>query len=415
MKHAFITLVGLVVALAAASLVGNFEIAVGNVVLRTQRGAYYPLSPPVPSTLVANELNEPQIPGPQQRPHNVILFIGDGMGMGHVSAASDLLVAPGGSLAMTETTTIGLVRTWAANNLTTDSAASGTAIATGYKTSKKTVSMLADGREVQNLFEAARARGMATGVITTSGLVDATPASFLAHVDNRDDFAAIFEQALDSGAEVLIGGDFNRERKALLNDRYLDLVASAEALGGQRGYTVVRTPQALESVSGPVLALFPPRSGSRIDHGPPLEVSTRCALRLLANAPAGFVLMIESEVTDTAAHTNDIAALVDGMRELDQAVAAALRFAEKRGDTLVLVTADHDAGTPAITSGDYARGRAVVRWASDVHSSQWVPVFAFGPGAEEFTGVLENTEIAPRIGRLLDLEPLPQPAQSIPR
>ncbi|MEJ2190374.1 MAG: alkaline phosphatase [Acidobacteriota bacterium] len=245
-KHALLTLIALVVALAVASLVGNFEIGVGNIVLRTQRGVSYPLSPPAPSTQVDNELKEPQIPEPQQRPRNVILFIGDGMGMGHVSAASDLLIAPGASLAMTDTTNIGLMRTWAANNLTTDSAASGTAIATGYKTAKKAVGVLADGREVRNLIEAARARGMAAGVMTTSGLVDATPASFLAHVDNRDDFAAIFEQALDSGAEVLIGGDFSREPKALRNDRYQDLVASAEALGGQRGYTVVRTPQALQ-------------------------------------------------------------------------------------------------------------------------------------------------------------------------
>jgi alkaline phosphatase len=412
-RHALLTLIALVVALAVASLVGNFDIGVGNIVLRTQRGVSYPLSSPAPSTKVDNELKEPQIPEPQQRPRNVILFIGDGMGMGHVSAASDLLIAPGASLAMTDTTNIGLMRTWAANNLTTDSAASGTAIATGYKTAKKAVGVLADGREVRNLIEAARARGMAAGVMTTSGLVDATPASFLAHVDNRDDFAAIFEQALDSGAEVLIGGDFSREPKALRNDRYQDLVASAEALGGQRGYTVVRTPQALQGASGPVLALFPPRSGSRTDHGPPLEVSARCALRLLEKAPAGFVLMIESEVTDTAAHANDIAALVDGMRELDEAVAAALRFADQHGDTLVLVTADHDAGTPAITSGDYQTGRTVVRWATDGHSSQWVPLFAFGPGAEEFTGVLENTQIAPRIGRLLGLEPLPQRAQSI--
>jgi alkaline phosphatase len=248
-RHALLTLIALVVALAVASLVGNFEIGVGNIVLRTQRGVSYPLSSPAPSTKVDNELKEPQIPEPQQRPRNVILFIGDGMGMGHVSAASDLLIAPGASLAMTDTTNIGLMRTWAANNLTTDSAASGTAIATGYKTAKKAVGVLADGREVRNLIEAARARGMAAGVMTTSGLVDATPASFLAHVDNRDDFAAIFEQALDSGAEVLIGGDFSREPKALRNDRYQDLVASAEALGGQRGYTVVRTPQALQAVA----------------------------------------------------------------------------------------------------------------------------------------------------------------------
>ncbi len=411
-KHALITLLALVAVLAVASLIGKFEIGVGNIVLRTQRGATYPLAPPRSSALAATGPDAPPDPGPQQRPRNAILFIGDGMGVGHVSAASALLAAPGSSLAMAGTKNLGLVRTWAANTLVTDSAASGTAIATGFKTDKKAVGMLGDGRLVRNLFEAARARGLVTGVVTTSGLVDATPASFLAHVASRDDYASIFEQELASGAEVLVGGDWTHQKKARRDAHYRELVASAEELGGRHGFTVVRTAEALAGVSGPVLALFPPRSGSDGDeYGPPLELSTRIVLGFLEKAPTGFVLMVECEVTDKAAHDNDMAAVMEGMRELDQAVAAALRITAPRGDTLVLVTADHDAGSPAITDGDYDEGRATVRWSTDGHSSQWVPLFAFGPGAEAFTGVLENTEIGPRIARLLDLQPLPQLAQ----
>ena len=96
------------------------------------------------------------------------------------------------------------------------------------------------------------------------------------------------------------------------------------------------------------------------------------------------------------------------MRELNDAVAAVLEAVEDHGDTLVVVTADHDTGTLAIVEGDYEEGRATVRWATGDHSSQWLPLFAFGPGAERFTGVLDNTHVGQLIAQALGLEPFPQ-------
>ncbi|MFV2074067.1 MAG: alkaline phosphatase [Thermoanaerobaculales bacterium] len=403
--------VGLVVVLS----LGGFEVSVGDLVLRVQRGASYPLEKPPTSALAANTPTEATGADPDARPRNVILFIGDGLGVGHISTASALLHGPAGALAMEGTPFIGLMRTWATNNLVPDSAAAGTAMATGFKTRKKAVGVLADGRVVRNLFEAARAHGLATGVVTTSGLADATPACFTSHVASRDDYGEILQQTLDSGTEVLIGGDWARKSKARQQPRYLDLVARAEELGSARGFTVIRDPDNLESVTGPLLALFPVRGGSANDYGPPLELSTRHALRLLGEAPQGFVLMIESEVTDESAHDNDIATVMDGVRELDRAVALALELSAARGDTLVLVTADHGTGGLTVTDGRYERGRATIRWVSDYHTAEWVPLFAFGPGAEAFTGVFDNTELAPRIARLLDLEPLPKLAESVTR
>jgi alkaline phosphatase len=280
-------------------------------------------------------------------------------------------------------------------------------MATGFKTRKKAIGVLEDGRVVRNLFEAARAQGMATGVVTTSALVDATPAGFLTHADSRDDYDEIFEQIIDSRTDVLIGGDWSDRKKARRNDRYMDLVENAERIGATHGYTVIRDPAALDTATTPLLALFPPRAVERLQHGPPLAQTTRQALRLLWESPEGFLLLVESELIDEAAHDNDIVRVMEGMRELDEAVALALELSAYRGDTLVVVAADHDTGGLGLYEGDYADGRAIARWAHDYHTSTFVPVFAFGPGARIFAGVFDNTAFGPKIAHLLGLESLP--------
>jgi len=412
-KHVLVIVVVIGLALAIFSLYGGHEIAIGNLILRAQTGTSYPLTPPPTSALAATS---PSITDGttsfEPRPKNVIVIIGDGMGLGIVSAASALLEGPGSTLAMTETPFVGLMSTWATDNLSPDSASTATSMATGFKTRKKAIGVLEDGRVVRNLFEAARAQGMATGVVTTSALVDATPAGFLTHADSRDNYDEIFEQIIDSGTDVLIGGDWSDRKKARRNERYMDLVENAERTGASHGYTVIRDPAALETATTPLLALFPPRPIERLQHGPPLAHTTRHALRLLWESPEGFLLLVESELIDEAAHDNDIARVMEGMRELDEAVALALELSAYRGDTLVVVAADHDTGGLGLYKGDYTDGRAIARWTHDYHTSTFVPVFAFGPGARIFAGVFDNTAFGPKIAHLLGLESLPQGADS---
>jgi len=307
---------------------------------------------------------------------------------------------------------VGLMSTWAADNLSPDSASTATAMATGFKTRTKTIGELDDGRVVRNLFEAARARGLATGVVTTSALVDATPSGFLVHTESRYDYDKIFEQMIATGTDVLIGGDWSNEKRARRNHRYMELIENAEAIGAEHGFTVIRDPAALETAPTPLLALFPPRPTERLQHGPSLAHTTRQAFRLLWENPEGFLLLIESELIDEAAHDNDISRVMAGMRELDEAVATALELSLYRGDTLVVVAADHDTGGLSLVDGDYTDGRAIARWADDYHTSNFVPVFAFGPGAGSFSGVFDNTAFGPKIAHLLDLEPLPHLADS---
>jgi alkaline phosphatase len=302
----------------------------------------------------------------------------------------------------------GLMSTHAGNLLVTDSAASATALATGFKVPKKALSILADGRIPVSIFEAAREQGLATGVVTTSGLVDATPAGFTAHQTKREHYREILEDMLGSGAEVLIGGDWSDYKKAIDNREFQEMLGRVDALGEAAGYSVVRDQGELAAAEGPILALFPPRGAGGDAHGPPLSGLASIAIDRLAENEAGFVLLIESEVTDGFGHNNDIAGVVDSVRELDEAIAAILAWAEPRGDTLVVVTADHDTGGLGIVDGDYDDAVAEVRWATDGHTGHWVPIFAFGPGAEHFTGIIDNTDVSILFAKLLRIEHFPR-------
>jgi alkaline phosphatase len=405
-----ITLAILAVALIVFSRFGGQELAIGNLVVRAQKGSSYPLQPPSTSVRKSSTSEAGDDGDGTRVARNLVLFIGDGMGIGHVSAASDLLAFPGAPLVMTSTPHVSLVRTWTTDDLAPDSAAAGTALATGFKTRKKAVGVLEDGTIVRNLLESARDSGRATGVITTSGVVDATPACFTTHVESRDDYHLIFRQMLASGTDLLVGGDWTRFRKAKKHHEYRDLLERADELGRAAGYHVVRDPSSMSSADLPLLALFPPRPKGGNSHGPPLAVSTLRAIELLQGNPEGFVLLVESEITDELGHHNDIAAVMEGIRELNDAVETVLEITGATGDTLVVVTADHDTGTLAIIDGDYEDGRAIVRWATGLHSTQWVPLFAFGPGAELFSGVLDNTQVARRTARALGLDAFPKVA-----
>lgn len=348
----------------------------------------------------------PVPPATDQAPRNVILVLGDGMGLGHLSAGSALVVGPAGGLAVESAPVVGLVRTWAADALVTDSAAAASAMATGLKTPEHSVSLQADGSTPRTLFEAAAARGMGTGFVTTSGMVDATPAAFLTHAGHRDEYRTILEQLLASDATVLIGGDYQRYPKARRQPDYLELVREAESAADPR-FTVVRDPASLATAPAPLLALLPARPGSRSAHGPPLAESTRRALALLGDPAAGFLLVVEHEETDEAAHDNDVDGVVAAMVELDEALRVILEVAAARGDTLVVVTADHDTAGMAVADGDFDDGIAELRWLDDGHLATWVPLFAFGPGAPRFAGVLDNTEIGRRLAELLELDGFP--------
>ncbi len=403
-------LVALLLAVAVLYVTTRFtrvEPVIGDLVLSAHQIDTHPFPVPEEAAIrVGSGRRAGTSPAPETPPRNVVLAIGDGMGIGHLSTAAALLHGPHGGLAVESAPSVALVKTHVGNELVTGSAAGATSIATGMRTDNKMVSRLPDGRDLRTLFEAVKIRGMATGVITTSGLVDATPAAFVAHADRRTEYLEILTQMLDSNTDLLIGGDWARYPKAMAKTGYLDAARTAESAAGDR-FNVIRSEDQLATAELPLVALFPARPGSRLSHGPPISTSVRRALDLLSTAGSGFVLLIESEDTDEAAHENDLEYLLAAMSELDQAVGVVLEFARTRADTLVIVTADHETAGPTIIDGDFKDGIAEVRWLSDDHGANWVPLFAFGPGADRFSGVIDNTDIALIVADLLDLEPLP--------
>ena len=280
-----------------------------------------------------------------ERPTNVILMIADGCGTASATLARGLAGRP----LTLDSILVGQVETRSTSSRVTDSAAAATAFASGVKTDNRMLGRDPTGRDVPTLFERARERGMATGLVAKSAITDATPAAFAAHVHNRAAEDSIAVQELDHGVDVILGGGrewFLPSGSGGSRKDSLDLVARAK----QRGWTYVETPAQLAGVTrGPLLGLFAPGDMSfALDRDakrqPSLPEMAAKALELLASSRRGFVLMIEGSLVDHAAHANDPASHARELLEYDETVREVLRFARRNGRTLVVSTADHETG-----------------------------------------------------------------------
>ena len=289
---------------------------------------------------------------------NIILMIGDGMGPSHFGAAwlySNRVL--GKELQMVEVMKGG--RTAYVVNDTADasiaeSAAAATQIACGVKVLARVVGMGPDGKTpCKTILETAREKGMATGLVTTSGITDATPAAFAAHVEHRSDEASVAAQELQLGVDVLFGGRkqfFLPESTGGKRKDGRDLIEEAR----RAGYVVVGTASELkQATSGKLLGLFNMGNMAyEIDRAktaePSLAEMTVKTLAVLAQNPKGFFSMIEGGRIDHAAHRNDAAGTIRDILAFDDAVGVALEFQRKNPDTLLIVTADHETGGMAL-------------------------------------------------------------------
>jgi alkaline phosphatase len=328
---------------------------------------------------------------------NVVLLVGDGMGATQVEAARWAAFGTGGRFVFERFPVVGLTSTAASGSPVTDSAAAATALATGVATRYGAVGVASDGRPLVSILEAARDAGFATGLVTTSAIVDATPAAFVAHRAKRAERAEIAVQVAESHVDLLIGGG-----RDAFDDG--DLLAAARA----RGVTVIEPDGLAAATALPLWALLPGRL-DRPGGAPPLPDWATRALDLISrhasSSSVGFFLMIEEEGIDSAAHVRDLAAMTRAQVRFDGAVAAAARFAASDGRTLVLVVGDHATGGLSIDSTTTATRLRVV-WASGKHTGEPVPLFAYGPAgaAERFGGSYFQGEVARRLAALLGLD-----------
>ena len=354
-----------------------------------------------------------QSPAPRPRPYplmpdatvrNVILFIGDGMGLAHLSASRLNLKGANGWYTIECMPVTSLVRTNAGDDFVTDSAAGATAYATGHKTNNRMISISPDSVKLRTIVEAARDKGLATGLITMGDdITGATPAAFATHVPDRSMYADIASQYALSGVDILIGsGEKNFLPDSIGGARKDNRNVEEEMK--RSGYAVVRSIPELDSVQSRKILGFMTVANESDDK---IVGATKNALRVLRRNKKGFFLMVESPLPDHGGHSHDSSAIVDGILQLDRAVKAALEFAQKNKHTLVLVTADHETGGVALTGkGKHESGVNVV-FATGSHTAIPVPLFAFGPHAIRFTGMKDNTEIASICGRLLALPGFP--------
>ena len=330
-----------------------------------------------------------------KKPKNVIVMIGDGMGVAQVFAG---ITANGGHLFLDNFKHVGFAKTASSDNYITDSAAGGTALSTGEKTYNGAIGVNTDTVAIKTILEMAEEKGLATGLVSTSAITHATPASYIAHQGSRGSYEDIAADFPKTDIDVIIGGGYKHftQRK---DGR--DLTRDLQ----HNGYQVLRNMDEIAKVKTGKLAgltadehneVFPKR---KMD----LPLSTETALNILDQNKKGFFIMIEGSQIDWGGHANNTIYIVNETLDFDRAIGKALEFAANDRETLLIVTADHETGGMAVAGGDLKSGMVKGAYTTGGHSAIMVPVFSYGPGAENFTGIMENTDIAKNIMKLLGL------------
>ncbi|MGG3821047.1 alkaline phosphatase [Geobacillus thermodenitrificans] len=368
---------------------------------------------------------------------NVIMLVGDGMGIAQRNAIRLATKGIDGELEMDSMPYSGLIHTNSADpkSFITDSAAAASAIATGVKTYNGAISVDLQGKPVKTILEQAKKAGKATGLVTTAQVTDATPAAFAAHTANRSTQSDIAKQYIEkTKVDVILGGGEDYWYPAGHPGYYPDTAEDAEegSKGTQGnlverakklGYTYVRTADELKRAKGRKLLglfaneeMFQKRSEGEGKYNPVVSLPdmTKKAIDVLSKNKKGFFLVVEEEAIDEMSHDNNGSLMIKAGQQFDQAVAVAKRYAKHHPDTLVLVLADHESGGLTIeTPGDadesedsntlsdengpfavaHSKQTFTLNWTTTGHTAAGVPLTAMGPGAKRFAGVYENTHI----------------------
>ena len=375
---------------------------------------------------------------PERQIKNIIYLIPDGGGYGNYDFANDVKIS-GGFLVpeykyKTRTTSKPMtMRSYLAGSMITlnysgaltDSAAAGTALATGYKTHNGYVGINHEGKPVANILEAAQSIGMATGLVATYEWMHATPAAFSAHVLERTDYKNLYQQIENQGIDVVLGSGYG----AVSDYATIDNAT-------ERGYTIVRTRDDLENVKpgdkiwGDATNNSSPYDIKLKEEQPTLAQMTEAAITALSGDKDGFFLMVEGSKVDTGAHANDAVVTTSEYLAFDAAFKVAVDFASQRTDTVVIAVPDHDTGAmrykeienlgDAVINVQVGKDSDLVTWETTSHSTQNVGVWMYVPeGVEVIEGlnstlgdtpetrenfVIDNTEIVPYLASLLEVD-----------
>ena len=334
-------------------------------------------------------------------PKNIIILIGDGMGINYVGAS--LLQDPNSPFK--DFKTIGLSITCSADKLITDSAAGATAIATGYLTNNKYISVDTLKQPLYTIFEHAEKLGLSTGLVVTATVTHATPGAFVGHTNDRNDQTLIASQMVEQDVDVVIGGGLKYFLPKGFSGERVDNIFLTDKLIN-KGYALPNSYSELNSLPDTVKQFYAllemdglPESLRR-DYS--LGDLTKKALTHLKNDSDGFVIMIEGSQIDWAGHDHKSKELLEEMKDFSSAVTEALVFAKADSNTLVLITSDHETGGMSITKGNNNASELELSYTSKGHTSSPVGIFAFGPGEELFKGIMNINDIGQKLFFLLD-------------
>ncbi len=329
---------------------------------------------------------------------NVILMIGDGMSLAHVQCA---WTCNRGHLWLENAQYTGLSQTPIANQLIAESGSGGTALAIGHQTVYHAAGVDAKGNPQPSLIELAHAKGLSTGVAVTCRLWDATPCDFLAHYIDRDESELLIGQFPDSPVDYVFGGGqryFKPENRPDKRDVFAELEG--------KGYKVMKNYEEFLGYEGGKAYCVPFEGDTPVpaERGDMLAKASLKELSLLSRDKDGFFMMIEGSQLDDYGHFNNIQMLMEETLDFDRTVGEVFKWAAQDGETLVVVTADHETGGLTLLDGDLASGTVEVKFTTDDHSGVIVPIYAFGPQAQNFTGFMTNTELCHKIQSLLKLK-----------
>lgn len=329
------------------------------------------------------------------KPKKIIFLIGDGMGLSQVSSA---IYYQDRTSSFERFPFVGLINTSSAKQKITDSAAGATAFSAGKKTYNGAIGVDENAAPLTLITEQLKAQGLSNGLIATSSITHATPASFFAKADQRKKEELIASQMHTSAIDFFAGGglQFFNARKDGKN--FLDSLAANNFSIDTIAIKNKLTFNDKTRYAFPLAANAMPPA---VDRGNFLADATTSALEFLNQDKDGFFLMVEGSQIDWAGHSNHAEYLVSEMLDFDKTIGLALDFARKDGETLVLVTADHETGgfTLSASGGDY--NVLSPTFSTGGHSATLIPVFAFGPGAEKFAGVYQNTGIYHKLMSLM--------------
>ena len=359
---------------------------------------------------------------------NVIYLIGDGMGFG---AVTSLLLSEDEVTGFEQAPVIGLSETCSANNYVTDSAAGGTALATGTRTNNGFVGADPEGNQLTSVLRKAQAMGKKTGIVVNTTLTEATPASFYAGVTSRKMVFDIAKQFTESNVDVAIGGGLDHfiarpdslDLTATLIEKGYDVFLNWETVLGTEKFVGILplydlhrreenngTASAAEGQEVCLAAQLASLNEdvNAIHLSEPtvyLEKATVKALDILSrNNKDGFFLMIESAIIDGYGHNNDSDGMIVEMKEFNRTLQNMIDYVNNNPETLLVVTADHETGGTGVYYNGHNPGNegpVKLKFSTSGHTGTIVPIFAYGPGAENFAGLMKNIDVPKKIEALM--------------